>query len=519
MVSQATGTRILYVEGNAVLSERFRHLLEKHEYVVSIAPDGQRGLELFASSPFDLVAVNSQLSDKDGVEIAKILTAENADLPLLIVATSDRADRAAAVLGLGVTNYIFSDNEDAFLKLLPSVIQGLIDRAAAQVSQKQSEVAVNSANEKIELINAVRSTTSEMLFHRVVDNMPIGVCLKDRNGKVFMANRQILEWWGISETEAIGKTTDEISGDPEEVCRVRREQEDVVWQTREVQARHHTDKIRPDGTRRHIIIKKIPILDEDGNMTSLCNTVQDVTDIETAESASRAKSEFLAAMSHDLRTPLNAIMGFSDMMRAETYGPLGSEHYVRYVDDIHNSGAHLVSLINDILDLSKIEAGKYELYDEPLSVSSTINTSIRQLEIMAETNSLSLSHDIPTNMPQLLGDERVMIQILNNLLSNAIKFTPEGGKIFITASVDEDNGIVIRVTDTGVGMSDEELAMAQRPFEQIGESQSRRHKGTGLGLYLCDNFMRLFGGAFDIKSEVDIGTTVTLKFPAERTIQ
>ena len=237
-----------------------------------------------------------------------------------------------------------------------------------------------------------------------------------------------------------------------------------------------------------------------------------------AEIANEAKSRFLAAMSHDLRTPLNAILGFSDMMRQKAFGELGNAHYDEYADDIYNSGTLLVSLINDVLDLSKIEAGKYELVEENLSVDAFVKTSVHQLESMAERAGLVLELDIPADMPNLKGDERALIQVLNNLLSNAIKFTPKGGTVRVSATVRTDAGITISVSDSGIGMSPEGVIKALSPFEQADGTHSRRHEGTGLGLHLCMNFMKLFGGELDIQSVEHEGTTVTLLFPAKRTV-
>jgi len=240
---------------------------------------------------------------------------------------------------------------------------------------------------------------------------------------------------------------------------------------------------------------------------------------EKATDANQAKSKFLAAMSHDLRTPLNAIMGFSDIMRMKAFGPLGNAHYEEYADDIYNSGSLLISLINDVLDISKVEAGKLELTEESLDLVELVDACIHQLLPMADTSRQTLSARVPSDIPALKGDERVMFQLLNNLLSNAIKFTPNGGKIDVIVELDYKNRLVFKIADTGIGMSEAEIEKALRPFEQVDGALSRRHKGTGLGLHLCINFMKMFNGTFGIESAVGKGTTICLTFPPERTIK
>ena len=287
---------------------------------------------------------------------------------------------------------------------------------------------------------------------------------------------------------------------------------------------------RKDGRKIYVILNVSAVRDEDGNILHSRSVWRDITDRkkieyalavakEEAEQANNAKSDFLAAMSHDLRTPLNAIIGFSEMMRIQAFGALGDPHYEHYANDIFNSGTLLISLINDILDLSKIESGKYELTEERLNISSVIETSFQQLEQAAETSEISLSAHVPDDIPPLLGDERALIQVFNNLLSNAIKFTPKHGAIDVTAYVDESNRIIIAFTDTGIGMDAKSVVKALKPFEQADGLHSKRHEGTGLGLFLCGNLMKLFGGTLDIESEVNKGTVVTLRFPQERTMQ
>jgi len=238
-----------------------------------------------------------------------------------------------------------------------------------------------------------------------------------------------------------------------------------------------------------------------------------------AQQANRAKSEFLALMSHDLRTPLNAIMGFSDIMRTQAFGPLGDSRYEEYAADIHKSGSLLVSLINDILDLSKIEAGKYDLDDEEVVISALFHASMSQCSHMAKTSNVSLVDSLPADMPSLIGDERALIQILNNLISNAIKFSHQGDSVKISATISQSGCILISVSDTGIGMTKDAIKKVLAPFVQADKTQSRKYEGTGLGLHLSHSLMKLFSGDLMIKSEVDVGTTVTIGFPSERTIQ
>ncbi|NNE56715.1 MAG: PAS domain-containing protein [Hellea sp.] len=230
-----------------------------------------------------------------------------------------------------------------------------------------------------------------------------------------------------------------------------------------------------------------------------------------AEEANQSKSEFLANMSHELRTPLNAINGFSDIMKKEMFGPLGDPRYKEYVSDILFSGQHLLSLINDILDMSKIEAGKMTLHVESLDINDLIQQVIRIVRGRAEDNSQKLVFQ-PVDAREIEADPRAVKQVLLNLITNAIKFTPEGGVVSVDIDV-KSAGIIVQVSDTGIGIAADDLARLAQPFEQVENKDSRKTEGTGLGLALSKSLVELHGGNFRIESTVGEGTSVIFTLP------
>ena len=237
---------------------------------------------------------------------------------------------------------------------------------------------------------------------------------------------------------------------------------------------------------------------------------------EKAAVASRAKSDLMANMSHELRTPLNAIIGFSATMLSETYGPHGNEKYKEYLDDIHQSGQHLLELINDILDVSAIEEDALDLQEGPLVITDVIEASIHLVGPQAAKGKVKLASSVKPDIPLLYVDGRRVKQVLLNILSNAVKFTPEGGDVTLTAKQEENGSLAVCVTDTGIGMNKDDVEMAMSKFGQIESGLNRRHEGTGLGLPLSKGLMELHGGSLEIASEKGVGTTVTIKFPKER---
>ncbi len=231
-----------------------------------------------------------------------------------------------------------------------------------------------------------------------------------------------------------------------------------------------------------------------------------------AEAANRAKTDFLSTMSHELRTPLNAIIGFSDLMVNGVFGPIGSPKYVEYAEDVRRSGHLLLDMINEILDLSKIEAGRYELFPENVRVAGLVENCVSVLRVIAQQRGVELAYTVPAPLT-VKADERALKQVALNLLSNAVKFTPAGGRVTLAAT-GNDGMIVIRISDTGVGIAAEELERVFEPFRRGETSISRTHEGTGLGLAITKHLVELSHGRLSLESQVGLGTTVTVWLPA-----
>ncbi len=240
--------------------------------------------------------------------------------------------------------------------------------------------------------------------------------------------------------------------------------------------------------------------------------------LKNATEASRAKNNFLALMSHELRTPLNAIIGFSQVLRDELFGPLGNERYSHYSGDIYSAGKHLLSLINDILDVSKAEAGKLDLHLEAVSLPQLIDQCVTLMEEKAREGQLTLATDCAESLPSLLGDEMKLKQIILNLVSNAIKFTPPGGEVSVGIYTASTGGLCLFVRDTGIGMPQELIPAAMEPFRQLGSPRARRFEGSGLGLSLVKSLAELHQAELAIQSEVGEGTEVRVLFPVSRTL-
>ncbi|MEO5375085.1 MAG: ATP-binding protein [Alphaproteobacteria bacterium] len=240
---------------------------------------------------------------------------------------------------------------------------------------------------------------------------------------------------------------------------------------------------------------------------------------DAAEIASRAKSDFLASMSHELRTPLNAVIGFADIIAGEYFGPVGTDRYREDARNIGEAGRHLLDLISDILDVSKVGAGQMVLGEEEMNLIETVDSCVRMVRVRAENAGLRVEVAIEPALPLLRGDRRRVKQILLNLLSNAVKFTPSGGAVVVTVTLDEDDSVVIAVSDTGIGMAPEDIPRALTPFVQLDSGTARRFDGPGIGLALVKSLVELHEGVLVVESTVGNGTTATVRFPPARVIR
>ncbi|MBL4906981.1 MAG: PAS-domain containing protein [Sneathiella sp.] len=283
--------------------------------------------------------------------------------------------------------------------------------------------------------------------------------------------------------------------------------------------------IRIDGSRVNVEIEATALLYGDRPVMQLIArdiTAQTKTQEflqkakEDAEYASQLRGTFLANMSHELRTPLNAVIGFSEIIKNQIFGKVGSEKYLEYADDIHSSGIHLLDLINDILDFSKVETNEQRLFEETVEVKKLVSDCLRLVEHQRERAQIKISTHIGNKIPNVVVDAKILKQVLLNLLSNALKFTPKGGKITVHADMTPDGTLFVSVQDTGIGIKEEDLTKALTPFVQIDSELNRKYQGTGLGLPLSKNLMKLHGGDLDLRSKFGEGTNVTITLPSDR---
>jgi signal transduction histidine kinase len=374
-----------------------------------------------------------------------------------------------------------------------------------------------------------RAERAEARLLEALEAIREGFVLFDAEDRIVLYNSKILDFYGIIRQKiASGICFEEllrfgIENGQYPSAAGREEQ----WLAERMKAHRECDAPRehllPDG--RWMLVDERRT--RDGGTVG---TYADITGLKTreaelrqaknaAEVASHAKSEFLSNMSHELRTPLNAIIGFSDLIAQQAFGACGHPNYVQYAMDIRTSGQHLLGVVNDILDLSKIEAGKLALADQEVDLPAVVSCAVRILSSEAEAGRLAVELRMAPDLPLLRGDERALRQILLNLVANSIKFTAAGGHVTIAATREAPGPLSIVVSDTGIGISAEDLPRAMEPFSQVESHLIRRREGTGLGLPIARKLTEALGGDFAIESSLGQGTRVTLRFAADRLIE
>lgn len=350
------------------------------------------------------------------------------------------------------------------------------------------------------------------------------IFITDIDGTIEYVNAQFTKSLGYSADEVIGKNP-RILQSEETPRSVYKE----LWRTILLgkEWRGELQDLRKNGKKFWASVSIIPIRNESDVITHFAAMHEDITKRKEAEHATdearhaaeyanKAKSELMANMSHELRTPLNAIIGFSDTMKQEVFGPIGSEKYSEYLGDIYDSGRHLLDVINEILDIAAIEAGALDLHEDNIGVTDLVESALRIIMQRANDGRVDISSSVAPDLPLIYVDVRRVKQVLLNLLSNAVKSTPPGGSVSVVARVNEDGSVAIAVSDTGVGMNQEDIAKALSKFGQVDSGLDRKREGTGLGLPVTKGLMEVHGGELIVESEKGRGTVVTAIFPKER---
>ncbi len=417
----------------------------------------------------------------------------------------------------------------------PYDIQYRIVRADGTIRHvhAQAEVLRDDHDQPVRLIGTILDITarkqaeSELrLLTRAIEQSPLSVVITDREGRIEYVNPHFTIASGYGFEEVVGRYPSIFKSGYTSPEGYRKLWEAIVsgktWQGEF----HNRMK---NGDLHWESASIAPVRDEDGVIRHFVGVKEDITrrklaEIELlaakerAEAASLAKTRFLATISHELRTPLIAILGFSEMIKEGCRDEIESDRHADYARHIHSNGTHLLGLINDLLDLAKIEAGRFELHETLFDVEEIVFEAIEVVRSRAEAGCLVLRAEIAPHLPLLRGDDRATRHILINLLSNAIKFTPEGGEVTVGACLDGLGQFAVSVADTGIGIAAEDIPRIQEPFCQVDTALSRRHDGTGLGLPLCRNLIEMHGGCLELVSALGVGTTVTVRFPRERIV-
>ncbi|HTZ77423.1 MAG TPA: ATP-binding protein [Stellaceae bacterium] len=480
-------------------------------------------LDFAAKQEPDIVITDFKMPEMDGAEfIRRFRALENCiDVPVMVITAYEDKDLRYRALEAGATDYLLSPVDHHEFRVRS---HNLLMLRRQQLLLKERATSLEERMIEEERRHQDELRHSHELLLRVIDAVPVRVSATDRNGRFVFANECFARAMGRPVQAIIGNTLAELQPGEDTDAAMELDRSLIAGETRPTA--FEVDVTDPGGEQMVLLTNKA-VLDDDVGRPMLVVTVSlDITDRknaelavlaakEVAELANHSKTEFLANMSHELRTPLNAIIGFSQLMADEVLGPLGNTKYTGYARDICNSAEHLLGIINDILDVSKLEAGKFELEEELIEIPQITRNLLHFVADRASALEVTIDTEIEPGLPRLRADARKLKQILLNLVTNALKFSQPGSRVTLRART-HNGAIMIEVVDRGIGMDDGEIATAITRFGQVASTWNRKHAGTGLGLPLAIGLVELHDGKLDIRSRKGEGTTVTVTFPAER---
>ncbi|MGO1119656.1 ATP-binding protein [Rhodovibrionaceae bacterium A322] len=510
---------------NRRILERLAKVLEPKGKIVSFG-DPLDALDWLKRQTPDLVISDYKMPNLDASQfIERFRNLPGCiDVPVMVITVYEDMDFRYKALEAGATDFLLSPFDHREFKVRVSNLlklrkqQLIIQARAYDLEQRLAEDHLH--------MEELRQASQERL-RTVIDAVPAMIYAVDRDNRLLFINTQAAEMAGINVADAIGQRAQEVF--PSAFGR-ESEQLDAQIFNGGQEARIYEQLLFRQGREQVMLATKRPIQGADNSNQSVVTVAFDITERKQAEQdllvaknqaeeASRSKSEFLANVSHELRTPLNAILGFSDMMKREMLGPIGSPRYKEYLEDINGSAGHLLNIIDDILDLSKIDAGQMELCEDPLDLVQLIDDTLVLAESPAEEAGVTLSRSLCEDTLPFLGDEVKLKRVLLNLLSNGIKFSPPGGEVKVDVECDDEGCLVLSVEDKGIGMSEAEIKLAVSRFGQVQSAMTRQHQGTGLGMPLLIKLTEMHGGTWRIQSERGVGTRVSLRFPAKRYLE
>ena len=472
----------------------------------------------------DLVITDFKMPTLDGAEFTRRLRNKPlcADVPVIVVTVYEDRDFRYKALEAGATDFLLSPLDHYEFRTRASNLLTL--RRQQQIIKKRAAVLEHKLITTDHQRKEEQRENEEML-RLVTSSVPAMICVTDLQGRCVLVNDFQAAFFGSTPQESEDRPVAEVFGADYAARHLKLDRK--IFKTGKMIAGSEETFTNRDKENRTFLTTKAPLYDSSGEVANVVTVSVDITERklseealqeakEAAEASSRTKTEFLASMSHELRTPLNAVIGFADIMKVQMLGPIGNPKYLEYAEDIRVSAEHLLHIINDMLDVSTIEAGQSELVESDVEVKDLVGDMIRLIRGRADAGGVTIEQEGLGDLPLLYADERRVKQILINILSNAVKFSKPGGEVRIVGSLGEDGGIRLLVRDQGIGMAEEDIPVAIARFGRIEVPANSKHSGTGLGLPLAIELTRLHAGTLDIESEAGEGTNVTIQFPPAR---